>query len=108
MIVLRNENADDAILIGIFENINGTGNILRNIITEKKVVSPIPRSEEYSRTVTTSELHTLNMMIQKVHQHWKNENVMKDSKRNNLKQLNELAIVLAGVSKSLQRLLKSM
>lgn len=108
MIVLRNENADDAILIGIFENINGTGNILRNIITGKEVVSPIPHSEEYSRTVTTSELHTLNVMIQNVHRHWKNENAKNDSKGNNQKQLNELMTALASVSKSLQRLLKSM
>ena len=106
MVVIRNENDDDAVLIGIMENINGTGNILRNIITTKEVVSAIPRSEEYSKTVTTSELHSLNVMIQKTYRHWKDENAKRGNGNNNHKQFYELAKVLASVSKSLQRLLK--
>ena len=108
VVVLRNENEDDAILIGVLEDISSAGNVLRDIIIRKESTSTIRRSEAYSMTVTTVELHTLNLMIHKAQEQWKHENAKKGKQDDNLEHYLELVKIISSIAKSLQRLLKQM
>lgn len=105
-VVIRNENDNDAVLIWVLDNTNSAGNALRDIIDQKKGASTIRLSESYSRTLSTSELHTLNLMIKRVREYWRREKDKKNDHTNDLKHFQELARILAAISKSLQKLLK--
>ena len=104
MVVFRNENDDDAMLIGILGDVNRACIIIRGIISGKESAHSMPHSKARSMLVTTSELHSLKMMIQRCHRFWDIENGKSNINDVDIKHRRELAGVLMRISNSLTKL----